>query len=908
MDKGIKPLELQICQVCNGSGRNKGLSCKECHGAGEFCYFKDNYLFWRWDFGYLHILLRRIKSTVAATINIFLVLLLFVNLFLVYRIGDSVDFSHTLWPLTMIYSFNYLVSWFWILIFFNLYLIYRLMTESGDNKYIEFGKYKKHISGKSINVAEYLSKDVMKALDSAWLVAEKNKQPPLRALHLIVKLMDNRDVMLLFARMGVGIAGIKEIFVKQVIRLLPEKSNLPISQELYEILVKSYISAVNKNHRKILMTDVLQAITDTDLQLQEVLADYGIESSSVGNVIAWIEFQNQLYSRYKKYRASFIYKPKGPINRAYTATATPILDRFGTDMTQLARRGALPLSIGRDKELEQIYTIIESGNTSVLLIGEQGVGKTSIIESLAYRMAAEDVPEVFHDKRLVSLSIPFLVAGASETGELQERLLMITQEVIRSGNIILYIEDIHNLVGVGAKGTENVDLSDVLAMQIKDPRVIVVASTDATNYNKFIEGSSLSADLVTMKIAEPERDEAIQILEANAGYLEAQHNIFFTYGALAKAVDLADRYLHDQFLPAKAVVLMEEVAATVAAKGSEQGKKNKTTQLVVAEDVAAVVSRKTNIPLSQITVAESTRLLNLEETIHQRIVGQAEAVQLVVTALQRARTELRDQKKPIVNLLFLGPTGVGKTELSKAVAESYFGDEEKMIRLDMSEYQNPNSVARLIGVPGSGQGGLLTEQVRANPFALLLLDEMEKAHSDILNIFLQVMEDGRLTDALGRTIDFTNVILIATSNAASQFIQEQVAKKVDIRQIKEELIKDKLKEFFSPEFLNRFDGIIVFKPLTEEEIYQIAGLLLKKAAKRLEIKGIHLTVDPEAQAELAQAGFDPVFGARPLRRVIQDRVDNALAQYLLKGAIGRRDTVILKKGGVIEVDKAKKLY
>jgi ATP-dependent Clp protease ATP-binding subunit ClpA len=309
--------------------------------------------------------------------------------------------------------------------------------------------------------------------------------------------------------------------------------------------------------------------------------------------------------------------------------------------------------------------------------------------------------------------------------------------------------------------------------------------------------------------------------------------------------------------------------------------------------------------LTRVSAKESAKLLNLEEEIHERVIGQDEAVKQVSTALQRARAELRDQKRPIASLLFLGPTGVGKTELAKTVAEKYFGHEENMIRLDMSEYQNKDSLDRLLGSNASDQPGLLTEAVRHKPFALLLLDEIEKAHPDILNVFLQVMEDGRLTDALGKTVDFTNLIIVATSNAGTPYIQKQIEENRSIDDFREELIKNKLGDVFRPEFLNRFDSVVVFRPLTETEIFQIAGLMLGKVKKRLDKKGIFFEATDEAQAELAKLGFDPVFGARPLRRVIQDQVDNALAQFLLKGNISRRDIVVYDKGGQIKIKKAK---
>ena len=346
---------------------------------------------------------------------------------------------------------------------------------------------------------------------------------------------------------------------------------------------------------------------------------------------------------------------------------------------------------------------------------------------------------------------------------------------------------------------------------------------------------------------------------------------------------------------------MHEVAVRI---GNQKGK----GALITANDVAVTISEKTNIPLTEITKEESEKLLNLEQKIHERVVDQVEAVQMVAAALRRARAEMRDINRPIVNLLFLGPTGVGKTELAKTVAAVYFGDEKNMIRLDMSEYQEQSSINRLIGAPpgyaGSGGGGYLTEAVRKNPFSLVLLDEIEKAHPDIANIFLQVMDDGRLTDSSGRTVDFTNVILIGTSNAGTETIQNKMRQGVPVEQIRRELIDHELVSYFRPELLNRFDGIIVFKPLTIAEVEAIAKLMLREIKANLEQRGIGLKVTPQALAELAQAGFDPTFGARPLRRVIQQQVEDRLANYLLEGKINRRDTVVVEGGGNIRIDKA----
>ncbi|MDP3245072.1 MAG: AAA family ATPase, partial [bacterium] len=401
------------------------------------------------------------------------------------------------------------------------------------------------------------------------------------------------------------------------------------------------------------------------------------------------------------------------------------------------------------------------------------------------------------------------------------------------------------------------------------------------------------------EIAEPEINEAIKILEAKAGLIEYQTKIYFSYDALEKAVVLSDRLMHDKFLPQKAMEIIQEAAVLVKNKHGSR-------KMITGEDVAQIITEKTKVPVTSITQGEAEKLMNLEKIMHQRIIGQDEAIKLVAAALRRSRAELRDNKRPIANFLFLGPTGVGKTETAKAVAESYFGGEDRMIRLDMSEYQEKDSVYRLLGAPGEA-GGLLTEPVRKSPFSLLLLDEIEKAHPDILNIFLQVTDDGRVTDATGRVIDFTNVILIATSNAGTSYIQEAIKQGKAMESIKKDLIERELKGVFRPEFLNRFDAVVVFKPLEEKEILQIAKLILGKIAKQMEAKGIFLQTTDAAAEELAHAGFDPIFGARPLRRVIQEKVQDALANFLLTKKVSRRDVVILEKGGVIRVEKARKL-
>jgi ATP-dependent Clp protease ATP-binding subunit ClpC len=600
------------------------------------------------------------------------------------------------------------------------------------------------------------------------------------------------------------------------------------------------------------------------------------------------------------YRASSRLKSKTGIDRAMTAVQTPTLNHFSEDLTMLAKIGGLDLSIDRENEYEEIFRILEGSSIkTVILVGDPGVGKTAIVEGLAQKMIADDVPDFLQDKRLVSLSISRLIAGAA-MGEAQERLLICLSEIINAGNIVLFIDNLHDLMLIAEGGS----LIEVLTESLSKNLLVLIASSNSINYKKYIENTSLGNIIKKIDISEPDIDGAIQIIEGKASFIEGKNNIYLSYDAIETAVKLTDRYIHDQFLPYKAITILEEVAVWA--------KKNKGAKaLVTGNDLAILFSEKINMPVSQITESESEKLLNLEQIIHDRMIDQEEAVSAVANSLRRARAELREIKRPIANLLFLGPTGVGKTELAKTIAEVYFNSEENMIRLDMSEYQEKNSINRLIGAPpgyaGAGEGGVLTEAVRQRPYSIVLLDELEKAHPDILNLFLQVMDDGRLTDSSGRTIDFTNVILIATSNAQTNFIQQKLKEGLTIPQIKDQLLQTELKQYFKPEFINRFDNIIVFKPLSMEDIIQITKLMLKKVAKALEEKGVNFQTTEDAVKELAQIGFDPQYGARPLRRVIQDKVDNALANYLLTGKIGRRDIAIFDKGGIIRIEKAEKL-
>lgn len=745
------------------------------------------------------------------------------------------------------------------------------------------------------DVTPYISAAAISIFEDAFMLAHRLGQAEVKITHVFASLLSEKDSQLVFIRLGIN----PRDFQKRLAYVFSKypKGETEMSVECERLLLRAFREAAGADMTQVSPLHILQVIAREQNDAADVLYDMGITDKMLTQAAQWVMFERASSHAYQTWHALAIKKPKGNMNRSYTAVATPLLDTFSRDLTLAARAGALAVTIDRDREFEEISRIFETGQRGVLLVGFPGVGKRSIIEGIASRMASEEVPEILQDKRFVELSVSSLIGSATGAGELEDRIFRILNEIARAGNVVLFIENIESLVGLSTQGAQNLDIGDMLGQAMDRYALPVIATSTPVKFRQSIEQSALMNHFESVMIDEVDADGAILILEGRSGSIEYKQKVFFTYGALVKAVELSNRYMHEQYLPEKALHLLQEVAAYV---GSTKGKDS----FVSAEDVAVIVSQRANVPVTQVTEEESDKLMRLEEEIHKRIIGQNEAVTLVASALRRARAELRDQKRPIANFLFLGPTGVGKTELAKTVAEVYFGDENNMIRLDMSEYQDQISLARLIGSSYSSQPGYLTEAVRTNPFSLVLLDELEKAHPDILNVFLQVMDDGRLTDSLGRTIDFTNTIIIATSNAGSDFIQDQIRQGNTVEQIKQQLINEQLRQYFRSEFLNRFDGVVVFKPLTFEEIIEIVKLMLKQVAARLEEKGITLRATPEAIKELASVGFDPVFGARPLRRAIQDRVDNALAQSLLQGKISRRDVAVLEKGGTIRVEKA----
>jgi ATP-dependent Clp protease ATP-binding subunit ClpC len=909
-----------ICPNCAGSGQGeKRKVCHVCQGVGEVAFLEGQFLYWGKRINFLTILERKIEVLVKNILEF--------GLFAFGLLGLAV----LVWQVWQV-EFREFLNWefwfhqpklmliFWLSILSDMYLFYRKEREfAGQNKvrkkkfqenlpqvviepkiWPDFSQIKKI---DQIDVSQTLAKEAQIALENAWQLAQRIKTPEVLPIHLFGILLTFDKIKMVFVRLGINLMDLDTKVRNLIITLSPSQSSQPqFSSELKQIIFLAYELAYNSSSNQLDLIEILLALSQRDENTKLILDDLDINQDKIKNVACWSKIQENLRQRWLRFRHRASWKPKGTMDRAMTAVATPFLDYFSQDLTILAKAGYLDLCVGREKEIEEIFRTVEASRQSVILVGNPGVGRTTIIEGIAQLMTSEDVPSLIQDKRLISLSVAKLISGASPS-EAQGRLQAVIEEIKRAGNVVLFVSDLHEMADITPGGEESLDLLGVLLQALAKNYFFCFATTTPSDYARYLEVSSgLSEVFQKINIGEPDPNQTIQILEAKSARIEAQNQVYFSYDAIEKTVKMTIRYIHDRFLPDKAIRVLEQVAIYVQ-------KKKGAHSVVSAEDVAELISQKTNIPLTRVTEEESAKLLNLEARIHERIIDQDEAVKIVAAALRRARAELRDIKRPIVNLLFLGPTGVGKTEVSKTVAEVYFGSESNMIRLDMSEYQEQTSVYRLIGAPvgGSREPGYFTEAVRNNPFSLVLLDEVEKAHPDILNLFLQVMDDGRLTDNTGRTIDFTNIILIATSNAGTGFIGEKMKEGWTIEKIKQGLIEMEIKQYFRPEFLNRFDGIVVFKPLTIIEVREIAKLFLKKVAGRLADKGINLEVTEEAVAELAQAGFDPQFGARPLRRVIQERVDDSLAHYLLTQKISRRDTVVFKAGGVIEIKKAKKI-
>ncbi len=720
-------------------------------------------------------------------------------------------------------------------------------------------------------------------------------------------------------------------------------SEIPLTPRTKRLLELSLLEARNLNHNYISPEHILLAlIREEEGVAYTILANLGADFNKLRNGILnnWCSEDT----------------PKGSLSKEKKKQGTPNLERFGKDLTQMARQGKLDPVIGRDNETQRLLEILcRRMKNNPCLIGEPGVGKTAIAEGLAQRIASGSIPEILKDKRVITFDISSMVAGSKYRGEFEERLKKVMQEIVIAGNVIIFIDEIHTIIGAGgAEGA--IDASNILKPALARGELQCIGATTIDEYRRHFEkDAALERRFQPIIVGEPSKEEAVEILKGLRDKYEAHHRVKITDSAIEAAVTLSHRYISDRYLPDKAIDLIDEAGAKVriqnltappnlknleeeidgiskekadaisvqdfekAAKVRDIEKElkdklynsknnwktqNQADELIVTEiEIANVVSRWINIPIEKLTEKESERLLKLEEVLHTRVIGQYEAVKSISRAVRRARVGLKDPKRPIGSFIFLGPTGVGKTELSKALADAMFGDENNMIRIDMSEYMDKHTVSRLMGSPpgyvGFDEGGQLTEKVRRNPYSVILFDEIEKAHPDVVNILLQILEDGRLTDGKGKTVDFKNTVIIMTSNVGASTIKKQRSLGFDIKgneanskyeKMKENMMEE-LKHSFKPEFLNRIDDIIVFHSLEHEDLYKIVELMLTVVKERLKDLEIDITFDEETKKHLAKAGLNTTYGARPLRREITNTVEDKLSEEILKGNINKGDNV-----------------
>ena len=791
--------------------------------------------------------------------------------------------------------------------------------------------------------AERTKDSIQKAAESAL----EHKQNNLDTEHLLFGVLDDGEVITrVFKQLGIDKEELKSFVSEQMGEGAYEGSSPGLTPRAKRVLQLSYQEAIELGHNYIGTEHILLALVREDEGLAaQILKKHTATHPKVRQAVIKIIGEGDKEGK-----------------KVGEKSETPELDKYSHDLTDLAKQGKIDPVVGRSDEITRVIEILaRRRKNNPVLIGEPGVGKTAIAEGLAHRITTGNVPDILKDKKVKSLDLGLLVAGSKYRGEFEDRAKKLIQELEKSErDTVLFIDELHTIVGSGAKEGE-LDFSNMIKPALARGDLQVIGATTLSEYKKYIEkDAALERRFQPILVEEPNVEQTIQILKGIRDQYEAHHRIKIQDDALIAAAQISERYIKDRFLPDKAIDVIDEAASKVRlsstsepdeirelnleieskerereslsragkhkeAAGAKQEieklhadlvpiqeewekKKGTGSPEVTVQDITEVISRMTGVPVSDLGKEEKESLVKLEQNLHKRIVGQKEAVKFVSDAVRRSKAGLQDPSRPIASFIFLGPTGVGKTELAKALAEFMFGDEDAIIRLDMSEYLERFAVSRLIGSPpgyvGYEEGGQLTEQVRRRPYSVILLDEIEKAHPDVFNILLQILEDGRLTDGKGKTVDFKNTIIIATSNIGSDLIlekikQQSISKEDDWENLSEDMM-DKLKQTFRPEFINRIDEIIMFKPLTEKELEEIIRLLLAKTAQLLSAQGIDMKVSDKAVAELARLGFDPQFGARPLRRAIRREIENPISTSLLAGEF--------KKGQTIKIDLEKNRF
>ena len=661
------------------------------------------------------------------------------------------------------------------------------------------------------------------------------------------------------------------------------KKKLPSAMSLAEMMDKPWFDLVWE--RAGIKADVGQNLTPENVG--PILKESKLSEEDFKEIVSWVSREREKDELAREFWRKENLLARRGIGKDWSYAYTPNLDKFSVELGAPRARKFKSYLIGREKDIEQIERIlVRAAQNNVLVVGEAGTGRKTVVKGFADFVYQGRVLPPLQHKRVLELSVGAALAGAANTSEMEARLQLLFSEAVRAGNIILVIDDFHNFVGAQT-GLGKIDISGLIMPYLGSNKIQLICIVTNGGLHKNIEANSALLKLFErVDVQEPDEKNSILILEDVAPKLESRINVRVTFGALKEIVSKAAQYFGDVPMPERAIDLLDESMVYVATK--------KGGKVLKVEDIDAILSEKTRVPIGEVAKEEKEKLVGLEGVLHQRVINQEQAIVGVASAMRRARLGIGEKKKPIGSFLFLGPTGVGKTETAKALAQAYFGQEERMIRLDMSEYQNAQDLARLIGT-AQGETGYLVTQVRENPFSLLLLDEIEKAHPNILNLFLQVLDEGWLTDAWGRKTNFRNTIIVATSNAGAELIRETVAGGIDLAIIKEKILDYIQKQgIFRPEFLNRFDGVIIYEPLTKENLVKIAQLQLAGLAKRLAEQEINFVPTIELAQKVAELGYAPEFGARPMKRVIQDKIEDLISRRILSGEIQKGQTIEIR--------------
>jgi len=748
----------------------------------------------------------------------------------------------------------------------------------------------------SENLAESLSPTVASAFINSLKIARENKFALIEPIVFLAAFEKEKDAKSMLLRSGFGLDKDISAFIRtalvQVPRLDDHASIVSISDEMIDVFEAAKANALESGRNEVTEGDVLIALIEKSDVFKKIMFEIHIDESDLKKVVSWHELLKSYRQRYNLplWERSW----GGGVGREWSFGYTPTLNLFAKNITQEVEYLGEVHVYGRSHELDEIERILaKSGKNNVLMIGEHGIGKRTIVKGFISRIVQGKVLPALKYQQVFEVDTGALLSGSVEAGEVGQRVKKVFNEAARAGNIILFFNNFHALVS-REKGAGQVNVAEMI-MPYLDGAVKVIGATTNKDFHKSVEANpGIAAAFENLPVKETNEEETIQVLQEMVPVIEHRDGVFWPYQSVREAVRVSGRYIQDRPFPEKAIRVIDDVSVSVAKSGR---------QIVLVDDVDSLMSTRLEVPVAQAEGEEASKLLNLEEFLHKRVIGQEEAIFAVANAMRRARSGLGPKDRPIGTFLFLGPTGVGKTETSKALAEAYFGSEKSMIRFDMSEFQEKQSVYRLIGSPpaagSEGEKGQLTTAVIDNPFSLILFDELEKAHPDILTLFLQVFDDGRLTDGTGRTIDFTNTIIICTSNAGSELIRQSILKGIRGEALKKSLLDElQQKGIFRPEFLNRFDAVVAFHPLTQDQIVKVAQMMLASLSKRMLEKEIVLKFTPQAVVKLSRIGFDPVFGARPMRRAIQEKIENALARDMLEGKIARGSSVTIEEGDI----------